>query len=110
MALRCCLDLRRENLQPVRGWTDQEWDGALGRLADRGWISTDGEPTRGGRDAHAAVEQATDHAAARPWTRLGPEATADLVKVLTPLALACASTLPYPSPIGVPAPADQAAG
>jgi hypothetical protein len=104
VALRCCLDLRREDLQPVRGWTDQEWDGALGRLADRGWISADGELTSAGRDAHAAVENATDHAAARPWTPLGPEVTADVVKVLTPLALACASVLPYPSPVGAPAP------
>jgi len=104
VALRCCLDLRREDLQPVRGWTDQEWDGALGRLADRGWVRADGALTSAGRDAHAAVENATDHAAARPWTRLGPEVTADVAKVLTPLALACASVLPYPSPVGVPAP------
>jgi hypothetical protein len=106
VALRCCLDLRREDLQPVRGWTEQEWDGALGRLADRGWISADGELTSAGLGAHAAVENATDHAAARPWTRLGSEATADVVKVLTPLALACASILPYPSPVGAPAPGD----
>jgi hypothetical protein len=104
VALRCRMDLRRESLQPMRGWTDQEWDGALGRLADRGWVGADGELTSAGRDAHAAVEAATDHAAARPWTRLGPEVTADVVKVLTPLALACASILPYPSPVGVPAP------
>jgi hypothetical protein len=104
VALRCCLDLRREDLQPVRGWTDQEWEAALGRLADRGWVGADGDLTAAGRDAHAAVENATDHAAARPWTRLGPEATADVVKVITPLALACARVLPYPSPVGVPAP------
>jgi hypothetical protein len=104
VALRCRMDLRRESLQPVRGWTDQEWDGALSRLADRGWVGADGELTSAGRDAHVAVEAATDHAAARPWTRLGPEVTADVVKVLTPLALACASVLPYPSPVGVPAP------
>jgi hypothetical protein len=104
VALRCCLDLRREDLQPVRGWTDQEWEAALGRLADRGWVGADRELTAAGRDAHAAVENTTDHAAARPWARLGPEATADVAKVLTPLALACAGVLPYPSPIGVPAP------
>jgi hypothetical protein len=104
VALRCCLDLRREDLQPVRGWTDQEWDAALGRLADRGWVTTGGELTSAGRQAHTAVENATDRAAARPWIRLGAEVTADVVKVLTPLALACASVLPYPSPIGVPAP------
>ncbi len=104
VALRCCLNLRRADLQPVRGWTDQEWDAALLRLAGRGWVTTNGELTSAGREAHAAVENATDRAAARPWVRLGPEVTADVVKVLTPLALACAKVLPYPSPIGVPAP------
>jgi len=105
VVLRCCLDLRREDLQPVRGWTDQAWDDALSRLAGRGWIGADGELTSAGRAAHAAVEQATDRAAARPWARLGPEATAELVTVLAPLAQACASVVPYPSPIGVPVPA-----
>jgi hypothetical protein len=104
VALRCGLDLRREDLQPVRGWTDDAWDEALARLAERGWIGVDGELTSAGRQAHAAVENATDWAAARPWARLGPETTAEIAAVLTPLALACASVVPYPSPIGVPAP------
>ena len=60
--------------------------------------------TSAGREAHAAVENATDRAASRPWARLAPETTAEIVTVLTPLAQACASVLPYPSPIGVPAP------
>ena len=104
VVLRCCLDLRREDLQPVRGWTDEAWDDALSRLAVRGWVGADGALTSAGREAHAAVENATDRAAARPWARLGPETTAELVTVLTPLAQTCASVLPYPSPIGVPAP------
>ena len=104
VALRCCLDLRREDLQPVRGWTDEAWDGALSRLTERGWLGADGELTSAGRQAHAAVENATDWAAARPWTRLGAETTTDIANVLAPLAQACASALPYPSPIGVPAP------
>ena len=78
VALRCCLDLRREDLQPVRGWTDEAWDEALARLAERGWLGADGKLTSAGRAAHAAVENATDWAAARPWARLGPEATAEL--------------------------------
>jgi hypothetical protein len=104
LVLRCGIDLRREDLQPIRGWTDEEWDDARSRLADRGWMGADGELTVAGREAHAAVEDATDRAAARPWARLGPEASAELAKVLTPIARACASVLPYPSPIGVPAP------
>ena len=104
VALRCCLDLRREDLQPVRGWTDEAWDGARSRLTERGWLGADGELTSAGRQAHAAVENATDWAAARPWTRLGAETTTEIATVLAPLAQSCASALPYPSPIGVPAP------
>ncbi len=104
VALRCGLDLRREDLQPVRGWTDEAWDDALSRLAGRGWVGGDGELTSAGREAHAAVESATDWAAARPGARLGPEATAEIVNVLTPLAQACATARPYPHPVGLPAP------
>jgi hypothetical protein len=104
VVLRCRLDLRREDMQPVRGWTDEAWDDALSRLAARGWVAADGALTSAGREAHAAVEDATDRAASRPWARLGPEATAEIAAALTPLARACATVLPYPSPIGLPAP------
>jgi hypothetical protein len=104
LVLRCGLDMRREDLQPIRGWTDEQWDGATARLAARGWIGPDGALTLAGRAAHVAVEKATDQAAARPWARLGPAAVTDLAEVLTPIARACAAVLPYPSPIGVPAP------
>src|SRR6185437_3715349 len=104
VVLRCCLDLRREDMQPVRGWTDEAWDSAVSRLAARGWVGADGALTSAGREAPAAVEAATDRAASRPWARLGPEATAEIAAALTPLARACAAALPYPSPIGVPAP------
>ncbi len=104
VVLRCCLDLRRKDLQPVRGWTDEAWDDALSRLAARGWIGADGALTSAGSEAHAAVENATDWAASRPWARLAPDTTAAIRTALTPLAQACASVLPYPSPIGVPAP------
>jgi hypothetical protein len=108
VVLRCSLDLRKEDLQPVRGWTDEQWDAARARLADRGWLGPDGTLTDAGRDAHAAVERATDVAASRPWARLGPQLTADTIKVLTPLAQACASILPSRSPSGVPAPGTAA--
>jgi hypothetical protein len=106
VALRCLMDMRREDLQPVRGWTDEAWDEALARLAARGWADGDGTLTltSAGREAHAAVENATDRAAARPWARLGPEATAEIAAALTPISRACASVLPFPSPIGLPAP------
>jgi hypothetical protein len=110
VALRCLMDLSRETMQPVRGWTDEAWDDALSRLAARGWVDGDGglTLTGAGREAHAAVENATDWAAARPWAKLGPEATAEIAAALAPISAACASVLPFPSPIGLPAP--RAAG
>ena len=104
VALRGCMDLQREDLQPVRGWTDEQWDNALAGLADRGWVGPDGLPTNAGQAAHDAVENATDWAAARPWARLDAQTTAGIAEALLPLARACAAIAPYPSPIGVPAP------
>ncbi len=104
VAVRCLMDLRKENMQPVRGWTDEAWDDALDRLAARGWVDEDGALSGAGREAHAAVERATDEAASRPWARLGPEVAAQIADVLAPLAQACATVLPFPSPIGLPGP------
>jgi hypothetical protein len=105
LVLRCGADLAREQLQPVRGWTDEEWDQAAARLAGRGWLAEDGQLTPEGAAARQAVEDATDRAAARPWARLGAAATEDLAARLAPIAQACAAELPYPNPVGVPTPA-----
>jgi hypothetical protein len=104
VVLRCGLDLRREDMQPIRGWTDEQWEAARARLADRGWVDAGGQLTGAGREAHDAAEAATDRAASRPWARVGAEAAAELATLLTPLARACGEVVPYPSPIGVPAP------
>jgi hypothetical protein len=109
VVLRCGLDLRREDMQPIRGWSDEQWEAARARLAGRGWIKAGGGAAGGaltgaGREAHAAMEAATDRAASRPWARVGAEAAAELAALLTPLAQACGEVVPYPSPIGVPAP------
>jgi hypothetical protein len=95
----------REQLQPVRGWTDEDWEQATARLSDRGWLDADGRVTPDGAAARQAVEDATDLAAARPWARLGAAATEELAGLLAPLAQACAAELPFPNPVGVPAPA-----
>ena len=108
VVLRCGLDLRREDMQPIRGWTDEQWAGAHARLADRGWVGAGGKLTSAGRQAHAAVEAATDRAAARPWARLGADTAGSLATLLTPLAQTCAAMMPFPSPIGVPAPGSGA--
>jgi hypothetical protein len=105
LVLRSAIDMRREVLQPIRRWSDEDWEAARSRLAGRGYLGADGAPTEAGRMAQRAVEEATDRAAARPWAELGGEAAAELAAALTPIALACATVIPYPSPMGVPAPA-----
>jgi hypothetical protein len=104
VVLRCGLDLPRSVMQPIRGWTDEQWEAARTRLAGRGWLKADGSADGSGREAHDAVEAATDRAASRPWARVGAEAAGELAALLTPLARACGEIVPYPSPVGVPAP------
>ncbi len=109
LVLRAGLDLSREMLQPIKGWADADWERAAGRLTRRGWLAPDGRLTAAGAAAHRAVEQATDLAAARPWATLRPGQVAELLAVLVPVARICAAALPYPNPVGMPAP-ELAAG
>ncbi|MCD0484269.1 hypothetical protein LO771_18170 [Streptacidiphilus sp. ASG 303] len=104
LVLRAGIDIPRTELQPHRGWTDAEWDAARERLAARGLLDPDGSATGGGRALHRAVEEATDRAAARPWALFGPLAADRLAALLAPLARACAASLRFPNPIGLPAP------
>lgn len=101
---RCATDLSRDVLQPVRGWTDEQWADARARLAERGLLDRDGAVTGTGQQAYGAIEAATDRAAARPWDRLGAAATAELSSVLLPIAQACTDAMNRPSPINVPPP------
>jgi len=100
VVLVCAKDMSRELMQPVRGWTDEQWGAAAARLTERGLIGGDGLQTAAGRAARDAVEAATDQAGARPWSRLGPVGLAEVADVLLPLARACAAALPEVTPVG----------
>jgi hypothetical protein len=95
----------REQMQPARGWTDAEWDAAATRLIRRGLLQPDGAATPAGTQLHQRIEAATDQAAARPWARLADGRADELAELLLPIARACAVVLPFPNPVGVPAPA-----
>jgi helix-turn-helix protein len=105
LAWRAALDNGREHLQPYRGWTDEQWRAALDGLTARGWLDAEGVVTGAGRAAHDDVERMTDRLAARPWRRLGPDRTERLAELLRPMARAASAVMPYPNPVGVPAPA-----
>ncbi|MDQ1711728.1 MAG: hypothetical protein QOE45_1178 [Frankiaceae bacterium] len=102
LVLRTGDDIAREDLQPYRGWTDDEWAAATLRLRARGWLDASGVVTEAGRAARAAVEAATDAAAAGPWRVLSGTQVARLRTVLEPLTEACYAALPARTPIGLP--------
>ncbi|MBD0694342.1 SCO6745 family protein [Streptomyces sp. CBMA123] len=101
LVMRCAMDMRREQLQPVRGWTDEQWDAAAARLVERGWLTAAGTVTELGRIRHQALEAATDLAAARVWEDY-PRAELDgLAAALKPISALCRSSLPF-YPVGLP--------
>jgi len=99
LALQAANGISRELVQPLRGWTDEEWDAAIARLADRGLLTGDGAATPEGTAFSASIEKHTDEAAARPWRDL--ELVAKLTAELTPISEACAAEMPFPNPIGM---------
>jgi hypothetical protein len=99
---------KRDQIPAARGWTDAELDAAAFRLAERGLIEGSGPATATGLALHRAIEHATDVAAARPWARLGPGKSALVDEALRPIAVACAKGIPFPNPVGLPAPTEAA--
>ncbi|GAB2587087.1 hypothetical protein Aab01nite_50660 [Paractinoplanes abujensis] len=97
LAWRAALDggRLREVTQPARGWTDEQWQAAVGRLEERGWIAPDGTATGKGRDAYDWVEQLTDQLAAGPWDNLDKAA----IQLLEPLADRAWRVVPDDNPI-----------
>ena len=102
MVWRSAVDLGRDQLQPARGWTDDEWADAAARLRDRGWLDDQGAATPPALRARDHIEHTTDRLAAEPWDRLGASRTDRLREVLRPLAVRARAALPAQTPIGLP--------
>ncbi|MGI5244129.1 SCO6745 family protein [Dactylosporangium sp. CA-139066] len=100
----------RATAQPARGWTDEEWDAARGRLHQRGYLDGEGSPTEKSQWAYRTIEETTDQLAAGPWQALGPEATERCAALLTPIATRMAEQLAkfYPVWLQLPTPARDA--
>jgi hypothetical protein len=89
----------REVTQPARGWTDEEWSAAEGRLRVRGWITVDGSATPAATTAYQQVEALTDRLAAGPWQALGEPATERCAGLLDGLVERIWPVLPGDNPI-----------
>jgi hypothetical protein len=79
-----------------RGWSEQQWADAVGRLRGRGLLAADGLAlTEAGRQLRAEVEEHTVRLAGGPWQRLGDQASR-LVELLQPLARTVLANGGYP--------------
>ncbi|MCP4083494.1 MAG: hypothetical protein GY745_00330 [Actinomycetia bacterium] len=74
------------SITAIRGWTDDEWESAVARMALRGWTDATGTITDEGNHARRIIERHTDRLASAPLRRLGQERTAELEAHLSRLA------------------------
>ncbi|HEX3650843.1 MAG TPA: hypothetical protein VHV49_20655, partial [Pseudonocardiaceae bacterium] len=74
-------------LKAARRWSDQEWQQATERLADRGLITGDGAITETGTELRHWIEDRTDESAIAPWRAIGESATERLTELWGSLAL-----------------------
>ncbi|WP_028926611.1 SCO6745 family protein [Pseudonocardia acaciae] len=70
-----------ERLRGARGWSEQEWAQACGRLERRGLLNPDGTLTGDGAALRSWVEERTDRGAAPSWAALGEERCDRLVEL-----------------------------
>ena len=83
-------------VQLARGWSDEEWQTAEHRVADRGLDTM--------ATAYERVEQVTDEISAQPYTDGLTESGIDLLTTLLPRItkpLLATGVLPFPNPIGI---------
>ncbi|MFF2077214.1 hypothetical protein ACFVXG_20935 [Kitasatospora sp. NPDC058162] len=99
--LHCATGAARAVLQPMRGWTDAEWDAAAARLVERGWLTATGSVTELGRIRHQSLEAATDLAAGRVWEGLPAGELDRLTAALRPIAAICREHMPV-DPLAMP--------
>lgn len=76
----------RKGLQTTRAYSDEEWDGAVADLVERGWLTPDGAFTEAGRAHRQRVEDLTDVLALPAWQRLGEDGCARLRELVQPLS------------------------
>jgi hypothetical protein len=101
--LRDAADGSRSLTQPNRGWTDEEWNAAAGRLRSRGLLAEDGALSEAGALLREGIERRTDELAATAWSVLTEDERRQVRGVLLPISRRLAgSVLPKTSPVGVP--------
>lgn len=87
-------------LEPIakklRGWSDEQWAGAIDHLREAGLLDADGELTEQGAALRAEVEAVTNRASAVPWSLLGAERCERLHELARGLSRAVVSAGAFP--------------
>lgn len=79
-------EVSRATMQPLRGWSDEEWDAAAKRLQQRGMLDEHGLLTPAGKQVRQAIEDRTDLLALPPWQHLGRERSERLLALAQPIS------------------------
>jgi len=77
-------DIAPNVLQSSRQWPDDEWDAALQRLRDKGWVDEGGSFTALGRERRQWIEDRTDELALPAWEAIGEDACTRLRALVRP--------------------------
>lgn len=93
-------------LQPNRGWSDEEWADARIRLVARGILTNGGILTDEGARLRRWVEDVTDELALAPWRAVGAAHAQRIARLLEGPArrVVAGGGVPFPNPMGLPAP------
>ena len=83
--------------QATRGWSDEEWSGAVAGLAARGLMTSAGELTDEGLALRTAVERQTEKNAVSSWDALGEAATQRLTELCRPLVITALTNGAFPA-------------
>lgn len=67
-----------------RGWSQEQWDAAVGELQDRELLGSDGTLTGEGVELREVVEDLTDELSWAPWVNLGEEGVERLLELAIP--------------------------
>ncbi|HEY1574473.1 MAG TPA: hypothetical protein VGG05_24265 [Pseudonocardiaceae bacterium] len=78
-------------LKVARRWSDDEWQEATDRLADRALVTPDGALTGAGAELRRWIEDRTDQTAVAPWRAIGETGTERLLELWGALALRIAT-------------------
>jgi hypothetical protein len=81
----------------TRGWSQDEWDAAVGRLRDRGLLDEAGELTERGAALREEIETETDRLDRAPYEHLGTAGVARLTELGAGFARAALAAGAYPA-------------